>query len=1309
MTLLLPLGWAAASLAGGASEAPARVESDITAGMAMVTLEAHDVSGTGMEGYQLLLDADHNTKGEYFFEPGYMYFGDYAPFEYSIPEDAEAVKGSDKKVIDGSVSILVPAGTYDWMVINPMKEGLEIPQGDYAIADDFTFMEGCEYTVVVELRPNEWGFEEPYATLKVDHDLCVASVTLPESSLSLSDAEEVTVNIENRGNYAESGFVVAYSINGAAPVSETVEAELPAGETMAYTFATKADMSAPATYIVEVSVNAEGDMLPANNTMSGKCRHPELITLPYECRFADYDSESVWDEWTSLNLNEDFSQWGFNEWYADRDGRFGVLQASCNWSGDVTDDDWLISSPMQLNAGAAHAVVDVRTMTESSQGHLQLCLAKTPNPEDMAVVGDMEFVTTDWAYKAANFEVPEAGVYYLAVRSIAAEGTNQYLAGISVGEGEFSGTPDIKIEKLFVPYSNCDLPSDYRMGMRVTNKGLRALEGFTLSAEVNAAKYETAFADAINPDETVDIYLSEPVDLSKVGAYDVIMYIDGEGVSENATTSFECFAPIVAGLPADTDFTSGEYSDLWTLLDSRGWEFMFGQFSASDHGRDRGILSRGIAFHHDARMRLIYTRSGWGSAVLRVYFGKAGADPMEYEMVYEDADVPSEGAEIEFEAPVAEPGNYSFLIADEGEERANVCLVQSSISELMPYDARIVDVNAPLSAYVPASQTGCSGVHNVEVCNRGSEALTSLQVSASINGVAVATSDVVAELGAGQFANIPVSITLPQYNEGDTFGITYSLSVAEEDGNMSDNRYEIAPVNVTATTRSLENLATVEYGTGMYGEQLFVGNVYTFGSDVDLTSVTIGLAVCDASMSVASSEIGFNIFEVNGDSVGRLLYSDTFVRGTGGLVSLDVPDMRLGAGSYLFEVAQLSTDNMGLGYDPEIVASCWQRNGKDLEVVNGRALCIRAEFAPGAEVYANDAMVRRFVLPSVTDGLFTDSETVSAVVRNAGYEDASAVEVVLKVDGKEMCSTTVSLASYEDAEVTFEGIDLSVPGTHSLECVTVMEGDMNAGNDSVVMTIESAEPLDPYVMDFEGCRDFDAAGDRFNPAWTTIDYNGIATDYFWRYTYRHRGEGCGFIAFNPTACVPSMEETPLEGFTPHSGEKFGVAFVYNRWAEGAEMCDLSNVWLVSPLLQLGDGSSLELYARTRSLEVYGAQLEPFRVLVSETGTEQECFTVVGDDRYLAPVDDWGRFEIDLSAYNGKKVYVAVQYPGNPEVNTCLMVDDIRVNTNLTGVTVAPADADAAAEYYTLDGLRVEKPSKGIYIVKRGNKTSKVIL
>ena len=45
--------------------------------------------------------------------------------------------------------------------------------------------------------------------------------------------------------------------------------------------------------------------------------------------------------------------------------------------------------------------------------------------------------------------------------------------------------------------------------------------------------------------------------------------------------------------------------------------------------------------------------------------------------------------------------------------------------------------------------------------------------------------------------------------------------------------------------------------------------------------------------------------------------------------------------------------------------------------------------------------------------------------------------------------------------------------------------------------------------------------------------------------------------------------------------------------------------------------------------------------------------------------------------------------------------------DLSGVETVETDSiDAQARYFTIDGLKVDNPSKGIYIVVRGNKVTK---
>ena len=91
---------------------------------AIVTLTAGDFWDDG-SGYQMLLDADATAYGTIIPKGGPLTdAGDasaevYAAFEYKIPENADGSCSTQNMVQNNSVSIKIPAGTYDWCITNP--------------------------------------------------------------------------------------------------------------------------------------------------------------------------------------------------------------------------------------------------------------------------------------------------------------------------------------------------------------------------------------------------------------------------------------------------------------------------------------------------------------------------------------------------------------------------------------------------------------------------------------------------------------------------------------------------------------------------------------------------------------------------------------------------------------------------------------------------------------------------------------------------------------------------------------------------------------------------------------------------------------------------------------------------------------------------------------------------------------------------------------------------------------------------------------------------------------------------------------
>ena len=129
-------------------------------GMATISLTAGDVFSDG-SGYQMLLDADATAFGNEIPAEGPLTMGGDAPaglydaFEYKIPVNADGSTTTSNVVVNNTVTIQVPAGTYDWCLTNPTpgdRIWIASSQGNVGgRADDYEFVAGNTYNFTVYL------------------------------------------------------------------------------------------------------------------------------------------------------------------------------------------------------------------------------------------------------------------------------------------------------------------------------------------------------------------------------------------------------------------------------------------------------------------------------------------------------------------------------------------------------------------------------------------------------------------------------------------------------------------------------------------------------------------------------------------------------------------------------------------------------------------------------------------------------------------------------------------------------------------------------------------------------------------------------------------------------------------------------------------------------------------------------------------------------------------------------------------------------------------------------------------------------
>lgn len=166
----------------------------------------------------------------------------------------------------------------------------------------------------------------------------------------------------------------------------------------------------------------------------------------------------------------------------------------------------------------------------------------------------------------------------------------------------------------------------------------------------------------------------------------------------------------------------------------------------------------------------------------------------------------------------------------------------------------------------------------------------------------------------------------------------------------------------------------------------------------------------------------------------------------------------------------------------------------------------------------------------------------------------------------------------------------------------------------------------------------------------------------------------------------------------------------------------ANDWLISKQITPAEGATLDFYARnlstTGSVFVGDNDLHSVEVLVSEAGntktTDFKAVMNTTEMTYLGE-NEWHHFNVDLSAYAGKNIYVAVHHTTN-SASFLAFFDDFTFNhvgnADLTGIECVKniTSEDAPVAVYNLNGVQVANGNqKGMYIIKTANgKTVKVI-
>lgn len=247
-----------------------------------------------------------------------------------------------------------------------------------------------------------------------------------------------------------------------------------------------------------------------------------------------------------------------------------------------------------------------------------------------------------------------------------------------------------------------------------------------------------------------------------------------------------------------------------------------------------------------------------------------------------------------------------------------------------------------------------------------------------------------------------------------------------------------------------------------------------------------------------------------------------------------------------------------------------------------------------------------------------------------------------------------------------------------------------------------ALPSTTMYFDFED----DEHGSLQPEGLTTVDVDKQPTVMSSVITYPHRGEATAFIVLNVT-----RDYADWRNVYPNSGDQVLAAFrTSNEYVT-------ANDWIISPQMEATGQSQFRFFGKSYGTtdEFNNFQHHRFEVYVSTGGKEISDFSdKVKKETELAYSKEgkFTEYTIDLSAYEGQKIYVGLRHIGPLNSYVAFFDDFYYENFNsfdTTGITVVRS-SENEAEYYNLQGLpvNIETAAPGIYVKVVNGQSVKVV-
>ncbi len=294
---------------------------------------------TDGSGYQMLLDADATAYGNEIPTSGPYTGTDYNAFEYTIPTDAECDMNTNTVVVGSSVTLEIPAGTYDWCITNPTAgDKIWIASENGSVGgryDDYVFEAGKTYEFHVYL-----GGQNDATDVTI-------TPTIDENLITWTTINDVTSPYTLEGLTAETGYVVQVQAIYADGESKWVSTF----------FTTPSDTDAPTDLAATdvMATSATLDWAGSQESYNVQYRKAAVDNVLLSEDFEGLSDGALPEGWTSIDNDGDGYNWAShtntgtgNHTTHGGDG----CMTSASYDNDsgvaLTPDNWLITPQIAL-------------------------------------------------------------------------------------------------------------------------------------------------------------------------------------------------------------------------------------------------------------------------------------------------------------------------------------------------------------------------------------------------------------------------------------------------------------------------------------------------------------------------------------------------------------------------------------------------------------------------------------------------------------------------------------------------------------------------------------------------------------------------------------------------------------------------------------------------------------------------------------------------------------------------------------------------------------------------------------------------